>query len=293
MEFSDEDLMDYADGLAEEEIAARIETALATDPNLATRIEEFQSSFVIASMADEFAQSTAPSFEEMEAAIAERESTAVEQTQRLGFFEYLRTRIVLTLVSISLTFSGGVAATMGFVAWRVQQSLVGFQTVGPVALQLRGASTDKNYSALPNWYGIGPLAFNAEVLQTLNRRVEPSGNFEKRIGYLKDNSTAFFGHQLRINYRVDQQKFVNAQGFGCMFFGRCQKTGRLSVHYKSGKGKFIPVVEHLVVTPGEALFVPKILQLGLPAGYDQLRLKLVFGNLSVERSITFKVKNPR
>ena len=163
MAFSDEDLMDYADGVLDEHTTAKIDQAIEDDPSLLDRIEEFRSSFAMAAIADDFAQSTVPSLAEMEEAIAARERGAVVPEKAYGLLEALRARIMVVLVSLSLTFAGGVAATMGFVAWRVQQAVVSFQfpavAVVRHGLKTRGATKGQDtskYASDPIWYGKGP-----------------------------------------------------------------------------------------------------------------------------------------
>jgi len=295
MDYSDEDLMDYADGRLDEKTSTEIEAAIEADPALLERVEEFRSSFVMASIADDFAQSTVPSLDEMEAMISEREMAVQAEPQSYSLLAYLRGRILVALVSLSLTFAGGVAATVGFVAWRVQQALVGFQTTGSVlmrqgALVTRGPQADNKQAAQPIWYGAGPLVFNIEVLEQLK---SSSGlMFKRRLGYLQDDDSLPFGSALRVNYRIDSRKFLDAQGFWCLIFGSCEETGLLSLDIKSGKGNFGPLLAPTKVTPGELVSLVTPIVIGPPVGTDKIRIKFTFAGQVVERSVSVRARKP-
>ena len=295
MEYSDEDLMDYADSRLDEKTSTEMEAVIAADPALLERVEEFRSSFVMASIADDFAQSTVPSLDEIEAMISEREMAVQPEPQSYSLLAYLRGRILVALVSLSLTFAGGVAATVGFVAWRVQQALVGFQTTGSVlmrqgALVTRGPQADNRQAVQPIWYGAGPLVFNIEVLEQLK---SSSGlMFERRLGYLKDDDSLPFGSALRVNYRIDSRKFLDAQGFWCLIFGSCEETGLLSLDIKSGKGSFGPFLAPTKVTPGELVSLVRPIVLVPPVGTDKIRIKFKFAGQVVERSVSVRARKP-
>jgi hypothetical protein len=68
----------------------------------------------------------------------------------LFFFSHLKTRITIAVISLSLTFAGGVAVSLGFIAWRTQQAVMSLQGPGLILMQrtapvLRGSSeVDEN-----------------------------------------------------------------------------------------------------------------------------------------------------
>jgi hypothetical protein len=296
MTISDEDLMDYADGLLNSDKAAEVERAIAQDQELFERVEQFRTSFAMATAADDFAQSTFPTLEEIETELATRGAVETPASVKAGFLQTLRVKIIVAAVSLSVTFAGGVAATVGYVGWRVQQALMSIQTVGQTVAPMvtRGSQETHTFAQRPIWYVSGPLSVSIEVLDTKG----VDGNIYRRSnGYLTDRDRVPVGKALKISYRIDERKFFDAQGFWCLLIGDCKVKGILSLDYKTGIDKFKPLVTHEVI-PGEtqAFLYPMskkdrdLVWLTRPLGMDQLRLRLkIADDQAVETTLKIRV----
>ena len=291
MTVSDEDLMDYADGILDQGKASEVERAIGDDPELQEKVELFRTSFSMAAAADDYAQSTFPTLDEIETELATRPMAVIEKPAKFGLLQTLRAKIIVAMVSVSVTFAGGVAATVGFVGWRVQQALMSFQTVGQAAAPMitRGSDHKDKFSSQPIWYVAGPLSMSVEVFQ---RRQVGGENFVRPIGYLRDGDSVPIGRVLRVSYRVDERKFLDAQGFKCLIMGNCKTEGRLSLSYRSGTQLYAPLAD-LPVTFGEAQILsnPGFLRVTKPAGTDVLRFQLRFSDQLVEREIKIKISD--
>jgi hypothetical protein len=310
MDYTDEELMDYADGLLNEEDTIAIGAAIKDDPKLAARVEEFEASFVMAALANQKMVAEAPTFE------------SVQARANAGFFfylNYLKTRLMVSVISLSITFTGGIAASAAFLAWRTQQAIMSFQASGMALMQpamimtrggkeystvpilqpsivvTRSGKSEIKYSNTPVWYQKGPLIFNFEVLKVLSPKQRFSDydfkkpRYEMKLGYLTDGQNISIDNDIRLNVRIDAEKFIKAQGHWCLITNSCEKFGKISLNYTESTGAVTKLISERKIAPGELM--PLIgWSIGKPMGIDKIAFKLAVSDKVFKKSISYKVK---
>lgn len=227
-----------------------------------------------------------------------------EEAGLLSFLSYLKTRITVAVISFSITFAGGVAVSLGFIAWRTQQAIMSFQ--GPaqilVPMVTRGGVTTpegEKYSPIPVWFQEGPLIFNLEVLDVhapkarFKHLKSPTGfrdpRYEKRLGYIKEGGDVSAGTDIRLNVRISAEEFIDGQGIWCLITNSCAKEGTISADYGTSKGVEKNFIAPTKVKPGE-LNPLEGWSLGPPLGVDKVTIVLKVGEQEFSRTVTYNVK---
>ena len=222
----------------------------------------------------------------------------------LSFLSYLKTRITVAVISFSITFAGGVAVSLGFIAWRTQQAIMSFQ--GPaqilVPMVTRGSVTTpegEKYSPIPVWFQEGPLIFNLEVLdvpapEARFRHLKSPTSFqepryEMRLGYIKEGGDVSIGTDIRLNVRISAEEFIDGQGVWCLITNSCAKEGTISAVYGDSKGVEENLIAPTKVKPGE-LNPLAGWSLGEPLGVDKVTIVLKVGEQEFSKTVTYKVK---
>ena len=221
----------------------------------------------------------------------------------LSFLRYLKTRITVAVISFSITFAGGVAVSLGFIAWRTQQAIMSFQ--GPaqilVPMVTRGSVSTpegEKYSPIPVWFQEGPLIFNLEVLDVpkpSTRFIHLSSptsfqkpRYEMRLGYIREGGDVSIGKDVRLNVRISAEEFVDGQGIWCLIINSCAKQGTISAVYRDSKGAKNDLIRPTKVKPGElnSLAGWSLIE---PLGVDTVTIVLKVGDRQYPKTITYTV----
>ena len=228
-------------------------------------------------------------------------------TGLIFFLSYLKTRIIIAIISFSITFAGGVAVSLGFIAWRTQQVIMSLQGPGLILLPrtaplLRGTTEVDDtgqFSLNPVWFRDGPLVFNLEDLDvpeksTRYKYLSSPTNFkgpryEMRLGYLADGNEVSVDMDMRLNARISAEEFIDGQGIWCLISNSCAKQGTISAVYRDSSGTETQFIKPIKVVPGELTPLAGW-SIGKPFGVDKVTIVLKVGEQEYSRTVTYNVK---
>ena len=267
MEYSDEQIMDYVDGFLSDEEAAAVEEAIKNDPSLNEKAKKFRSSLQMATMANQLAVSKAPSFEEITERIAAKKRK--ESSSFLFYLTYLKNRLMVTIISVSIALVGSIGASIGFLAWRTQQVIMSFQV--PAQVVVRSGTV----AAEPIWYSEGPLS----VYMKNNDNGKP----------IENGQNISVGTKISLTVKIDREKFVKAQGYWCLVINSCDRYGKISIDYRDSKGKVTKIKSNEQLSPSKSgsYYLGSV---GKPLGADKVTIRLRVEDQVFSKSITYTVK---